>query len=212
MVTKLLEGHGRFRRDYFENERELFESLASGAQHPVALMVTCCDSRVVPNLVVDAGPGDLFVVRNIANVIPPFGQHLANRSVGAAIEYAIHFLKVPHVIVCGHTQCGGLHALAQGLEALRADTPTLATWLQDAVSVRDRIVSRWPDAAPEAIAHQLVFENVVAQLENLLTYPVVKKALDENRVELHGWVYDLASATLRAYEPEANEFRPLRNL
>jgi carbonic anhydrase len=209
MVTKLLEGHSRFRREYFESERELFETLATGAQQPVALMLSCCDARVVPNIMVDASPGELFVVRNIANIVPPFGRHLANRSVGAAIEYALHFLKVPHVIVCGHTQCGGLQALAEGLGALEAETPTLAAWLQDAVAVRERIASRWPDATPEVVARQLVFENVVVQLENLLTYPVVQRALDENRVEIHGWVYDLAAATLRVYEPEANEFRPL---
>jgi carbonic anhydrase len=209
MVTKLLEGHSRFRREYFEHERELFETLAKDAQQPVAMMLACCDSRVVPNLLVNAGPGDLFVVRNIANIVPPFGRHLANRSVGAAIEYAIHFLKVPHVIICGHTQCGGLQALAEGPSKLEAETPTLAAWLQDAVAVRERISSRWEGASPEAIVRQLVFENVVVQLENLLTYPVIQRALDENRVEIHGWVYDLAAATLRAYDPEAHEFRPV---
>ncbi|HYH94609.1 carbonic anhydrase [Hyalangium sp.] len=210
MVTKLLEGHSRFRSEYFENERELFETLAKGVQQPVALMLSCCDARVVPNIMVNASPGELFVVRNIANIVPPFGRHLANRSVGAAIEYALHFLKVPHVIVCGHTQCGGLQALAEGLGTLEAETPTLAAWLQDAVVVRERIASRWPDATPEVVARQLVFENVVVQLENLLTYPVVQRALDENRVEIHGWVYDLVAATLRVYEPKANEFRPLQ--
>lgn len=209
MVTKLLEGHGRFRSEYFEHERELFQTLAAGAQKPVALMIACCDSRVVPNLVLNAGPGELFVVRNISNIVPPFGRQLANRSVGAAIEYAIHFLRVPHVIVCGHTQCGGLQALAEGPSKLEAETPTLATWLQDVLVVRERISSRWEGASPEAIVRQLVFENVVVQLENLLTYPVIQRALDENRVEIHGWVYDLATATLRAYDPKANEFRPV---
>jgi carbonic anhydrase len=209
MVTKLLEGHGRFRREYFEHERELFTTLATGAQRPVAMILSCCDSRVVPNLMLNASPGDLFVVRNIANIVPPFGQHLANRSVGAAIEYAIHFLQVPHVIICGHTRCGGLQALAEGPSKLEAETPTLAAWLQDAMAVRERILRRWEGASPEAIVHQLVFENVVAQLENLITYPIIKRALEENRVEIHGWVYDLATATLRAYEPEANEFRPV---
>jgi carbonic anhydrase len=212
MVTKLLEGHGRFRRDYFERERELFTTLATGAQRPTAMMIACCDSRVVPNLLLNASPGDLFVLRNIANIVPPFGYHLANRSVGSAIEYAIHVLQVPHIIVCGHTHCGGLEALAQGPEKLEAETPTLAAWLQDALAVRERITRRWQDEPAEVIARQLVFENVVVQLENLLTYPVLKRALEENRVEIHGWVYDLTTATLRGYEPEANEFRPLRDL
>lgn len=212
MVTKLLEGHSRFRREYFEHERELFETLATGAQRPIALILACCDSRVVPNLMVNASPGDLFVVRNIANIVPPFGNHLANRSVGAAIEYAVHFLQVPHIIVCGHTQCGGLQALAEGPEKLSAETPTLAGWLHDALAVRERILRRWPGESADTIARQLVFENVVVQLENLLTYPIIQRALEEKRVEIHGWVYDLASATLRAYAPESNEFRPVREL
>ena len=209
MVTKLIEGHTRFRKDYFDHERELFETLAKGAQRPLALMLACCDSRVVPNLLVNAHPGDLFVVRNIANIVPPFKQEQVNRSVGAALEYAVHVLKVPHIIICGHTQCGGLQALANGPEALVSEMPTLAGWLRDAVSVLERLVSRWPQASVEEIARQLVFENVVVQLENLLTYPVVRKALDENRIEIHGWVYDLATAQVRVYEPSSNEFRPV---
>jgi carbonic anhydrase len=209
MVTKLIEGHTRFRQDYFDHERELFETLAKGAQRPLALMLACCDSRVVPNLLVNAHPGDLFVVRNIGNIVPPFRQEQQiNHSVGAAMEYAVHILKVPHIIICGHTQCGGLQALAEGPETLAAEMPTLAGWLRDALSVRERLVSRWPEASTEDIVRQLVFENVVVQLENLLTYPVVRKALDENRVEIHGWVYDLATAALRVYEPSSNEFRP----
>ncbi|MBN1209660.1 MAG: carbonic anhydrase [Myxococcaceae bacterium] len=209
MITKLLEGHGRFRREYFEHERELFETLAVGAQRPTAMILACCDSRLVPNLLLNANPGELFILRNIANIVPPFGRHLANRSVGAAIEYAVHFLQVPHIIVCGHTQCGGLRALAEGPEKLEVETPTLATWLQDAIAVRERIARQWEGKPAEAIAQQLVFENVVAQLENLLTYPIVKRALEENRVEIHGWVYDLATGRIKAYEPVANEFRAI---
>jgi len=212
MITKLLDGHTRFRREHFERGRELFESLASGTQAPLALMLACCDARIVPNMLVSANPGDLFVVRNIANIVPPYGEHLANRSVGAAIEYAVHVLKVPHVIVCGHTNCGGLRALAEGPELLSAETPTLAQWLQDAVAVRDRIAQRMVGAPAEAIAQQLVYENVVVQLENLLTYPVLQRALDENRVELHGWVYDLAAARLKVYMPETNAFEAMGGL
>ena len=108
--------------------------------------------------------------------------------------------------------CGGLRALAEGPELLSAETPTLAQWLQDAVAVRDRIAQRMVGAPAEAIAQQLVYENVVAQLENLLTYPVLQRALDENRVELHGWVYDLAAATLKVYMPETNDFRAVGGL
>jgi carbonic anhydrase len=207
MVMKLLEGHERFRREHFERDRELFESLAKGAQHPLALFIGCCDARVVPHLILGAQPGDLFVVRNIANVVPPFEEgQVLNRSVGAAIEFAVHFLRVPHIVVCGHTQCGGLGALIDQPAGL-AETPTLAAWLRDSAAVLGRLRTR--DVPRDRLLRQLVFENVVVQLENLLTYPVVARALDADELELHGWVYDVADATLRRYHPETNEFRPV---
>src|SRR5262249_21329458 len=131
MVTKLLQGHRKFRSQYFEHERELFEALARG-QRPQAMVIACCDSRVVPNLILDAGPGELFVLRNIPNIVPRYEpEDLHFRSVGAALEYALHVLRVPHIIVCGHTECGGLKALADGLDALERDTPALVDWLRE---------------------------------------------------------------------------------
>jgi len=210
-ITRLLDGHIRFRQDYFEHSRELFEALASGGQNPTALFIGCCDSRVVPHLITSAQPGDLFVLRNIANVVPRYEEGVTfNRSVGAAIEYAVHVLRVPHIIVCGHTICGGLGALLAGPETLDRDTPTLAGWLRDAAAVLDRLRRR--DLDGEALARQLVFENVVLQLENILTYPVVTRALDEDRVELHGWVYDLADGSMTVFDPQTNEFKPLEKV
>jgi carbonic anhydrase len=207
-ITSLLDGHERFRKDYFERGRELFESLASIGQHPTALFIGCCDSRVVPDLIVSAAPGDLFVLRNIANIVPRYedGQ-VFNRSVGAAIEFAVHVLRVPHVIICGHTSCGGLGALLAGPDQLARDTPTLAGWLRDAASVLDRL--RRHELEGEALARQLAFENVLVQLENLMTYPVVMRALEEDRLEMHGWVYDLVDGRLLVFQPETNDFRPL---
>jgi carbonic anhydrase len=207
MVTKLIQGHRQFRADYFEHERELFDSLARGGQRPIAMFIGCCDARVVPNLIVNADPGDLFVLRNIGNIVPRFedGQ-VHNRSVGAAIEYAVHVLEVPHLVVCGHTQCGGLRALIDGLEHLPAETPTLANWLRDAAAVLGRLRG---ELEPDAIWRQLVFENVVVQLDNLLTYPTAARALEAKRLEIHGWVYDVADGSLRVYDPEHDEFRPL---
>jgi len=206
MVTRLLQGHRKFRADYFEHERELFESLAKGGQHPSAMFIGCCDSRVVPNLIVNAHPGDLFVVQNIANIVPRYEKdQLQNRSVGAALDYAVHVLKVPHIVVCGHTQCGGLQALLDGPDRLAGEMPTLANWLRDAAAVLGRIRG---EMAPEAIARQLVFENVVVQLENLVTYPVVERALEDDELEIHGWVYDIADGSLRVYHPDQDVFRP----
>jgi carbonic anhydrase len=206
MVTRLIQGHNKFRADYFERERELFEALAQGVQRPLAMFIGCCDSRVVPNLILNADPGDLFVLRNIANIVPAHehGQ-VHNRSVGAAIEYAVHVLGVPHIVVCGHTQCGGLRALLDGPDRLQDEMPTLANWLRDAAAALGRLRG---ELGPEALARQLTFENVVLQLENLITYPTVERALEADKLEIHGWVYDLADGSLRVYHPDDNEFRP----
>src|SRR4051812_13174231 len=137
-ITKLLVGHDQFRRDFSSHDQELFQSLASGRHEPTALVIACCDARVVPDVILNAEPGDLFVVRNISNLVPTYESGLG-RSVGAAIEYAIFGLKVPHVIVCGHTQCGGLKALISGHEKLAGHMPSLADWLHDAVALRARL-------------------------------------------------------------------------
>src|SRR5262249_55853596 len=167
MVTKLIDGYERFRKDRFYKNRELFESLARGGQRPIAMLITCCDSRMVPNLIMGANPGDLFIVRNIANIVPPYDAGLVrDRSVGAAAESAVHVLEIPHLIVCGHTVCGGLRALVDGPDNLRESTPTLATWLDDAAGVIGRLRTR--ELSSDALVRQLVFENVLVQLENLL--------------------------------------------
>jgi carbonic anhydrase len=208
MVTRLLDGHERFLKEYVQHERELLSQLAEGTQRPQALFIGCCDSRVVPNLILAADPGELFVVRNIANIVPPYeAGEVRNRSVGAAVDYAVQVLAVPHLIVCGHTACGGLGALADGHEKLREAMPMLAAWLDDAAAVLERLRARALEG--EALARQLVFENVVVQLENLLTYPTVQRALAAGKLELHGWVYDVADASLRTYHPAENEFRPV---
>jgi carbonic anhydrase len=207
MPQHLLEGHHAFRKEYFEHERELFDALAAGRHEPTAMVISCSDARVVPNIILKAQPGDLFVVRNIANLVPPY-EDVRYRSVGAALEYAVHVLRVPHIVVCGHTQCGGLRALINGHEKLVDDMPSLAAWLHDAAAVRGRLARLHTECTGERLEKELINENVVVQLEHLLTYPVVARALNERRLEIHGWVYDLTEARVRVYRPDQNLFEP----
>jgi carbonic anhydrase len=204
-VQRLLLGHESFKRDYFSSEAELFATLAGGVHEPKALVISCCDARVVPDVILQAEPGDLFVVRNIAALVPPYGKG-HHRAVGAAVEYAIMGLKVRHVIVCGHTMCGGLRALADGPVKLAAHMPSLAEWLADADHLYNRVRHSMKDASDDELVSHLAYESVPVQLENLLTYPAVTWALERDRIELHGWVYDLKSGALKAYEPESNAF------
>jgi carbonic anhydrase len=208
-TTSLFEGHSRFRSEYFEHERELFDALARGTHEPLACVIGCSDARVPPDIILGASPGDLFVVRNVANIVPPFGAQNFNRAAGSAIEYAVHVLRVKHIVVVGHTQCGGIGAITRMDEKLAEEMPTLAQWLKDAGEVRRRLQMLARHLSPEDLEKQLVFENVLVQLENLITYPVVSRALEENRLEMHGWVYDLADGRIRAYDPEQNRFELL---
>lgn len=210
MFHKLLLGHENFKREYFQEEAALFSSLASGVHEPYALMISCCDARVVPDIILNSDPGDLFVLRNIAALVPPY-QTNPGRSVGAAIEYAIHGLKVKHVIVCGHTSCGGLKALADGPMKLAAHMPSLAEWLADADAVYRKVKEVLASAEDQDILQQLAYESVPIQLEHLMTYPAVQWALEREKLQLHGWVYNLASGSLDVYKPEQNEFVPLKS-
>lgn len=210
LVKKLLVGHGQFKHEYFRSEAELFSSLAGGVHEPKALVISCCDARVVPDVILQADPGDLFVVRNIAAIVPPFGNGL-HRAVGAAIEYAIMGLKVQHVIVCGHTMCGGLKALAAGPMKLAAHMPSLAEWLADAEALHAKVRQVMADSTDDQLVDHLAYESVPMQLENLLTYPAVKWALERGRLELHGWVYELETGGLQAYDPDENAFVALES-
>ena len=204
-VHKLVVGHESFKRDYFSSEAALFATLAGGVHEPKALVISCCDARVVPDVILQAEPGDLFVVRNIAALVPPYGKG-HHRAVGAAIEYAILGLKVRHLIVCGHTQCGGLRALADGPVRLAAHMPSLAEWLADADQLYHQIRTHMKYAGDDELVAHLAYESVPVQLENLLSYPAVRWALERDRIELHGWVYDLNDGALKAYEPVNNVF------
>lgn len=183
MTKHLLSGHSLFRREYFTGEGEYLRTLARDGQNPSTLYVGCSDSRVVPELLTSSRPGELFVVRNIANVVPPLDH--ADASVGAAIDYAVAALKVPHIVVCGHDGCGGVKAAADGRDAYK-HLPSLHEWL--------------------GVVAPGVEENVLASIDSLITYPVVAEALKAGQLQLHGWVYDINEGRLRVFDVASEEF------
>ncbi|MEQ1506604.1 MAG: carbonic anhydrase [Myxococcota bacterium] len=198
-MRSLLDGHAAFRKQIPRNERRFLRALASDGQSPDALYIGCSDSRVVPELLTSSSPGALFVVRNVANVVPPLAN--ADASVGAAIEYAVGHLHVGHVVVCGHYGCGGVKAALDGLDHLHG-LPSLVEWLAGVTPAADRVRTA---ADPWARA---VEENVETQLANLLSYPCVADAVAAGKLELHGWVYDLHTLALAVHDPAVDAFRP----
>lgn len=201
-MERLVRGHKRFRSEYFEREESLFKRLATAPHQPChTLVISCSDSRVVPELVTSAQPGELFVVRNVANIVPP--PDAPHTSAGAAVEYALgHLPDLDHVVVWGHYGCGGVKALLEGTEKLE-DEPKLRDWVSLSTEARRRLdMDEAAGSSAEERWMRLVELNVILQMEHLLGYPVVAEAVEASRVKIHGWVYDLASARLKAYHPD----------
>lgn len=200
-MRDLLLGHASFRREYAAGAKEFLATLASQHQSPSALYVGCADSRVVPELLTSSSPGELFVVRNIANAVPPLAAKDA--SVGAALDYAVGVLGVGHIVVCGHYGCGGVKAVLDDHVAARK-MPSLKEWLDGLAPAIRAVVN--PHLDPEEQWRLAVEANVLAQMANLPTYGVVRDALDAGRLQLHGWVYDLHTAGLTVFDMAGERF------
>jgi carbonic anhydrase len=202
-VQKLAPGIHRFRSQYFAKNKKLFERLAADGQRPETLFITCSDSRVVPNLITSSSPGDLFIVRNIGNIVPAVERQVMG-GVAAAIQYAVEFLRVEDVIVCGHTGCGAIDAI---LHPERAQHLTFVSrWLREAARIPEIVAERYADLDPEQRLIAAVEENVLFQLENLRTYDFVAKRLDEGKLSLSGWVYKISSGQIFDYDPDSEQF------
>lgn len=200
-INHLIDGVLKFQREVFPNDRQLYRDLASG-QAPQTMFIGCSDSRVVPELVTQQGPGGLFVVRNAGNIIPPEGPEPGG--VTASIEYAVSVLGVKDIVVCGHTGCGAMTALANGIDKL-GSTPAVARWLHYADNALESI-QEMSFADESSRVDALVHENVLTQLDNLLTHPPVKKAIDAGTLRLHGWVYELGTGGVQTYDAEMHRF------
>lgn len=200
-AESLIHGHRLFRRQYFE-ERSFLRQLATQGQNPKALYIGCSDSRVIPEYLTSSGFGELFVLRNIANFVPPLED--ADASVGAAIDYAIDYLKVPDIIVCGHYGCGGVKAALGDVEVFKEKQPSLHEWLKGLEPGVKRTYD--PSLDEELSWRRGVEENVLQSLGNLITYESVKRALENKSIHIHGWLYDMQQTAVRVFDEESGEF------
>lgn len=202
-MERLLEGFDHFRRAVFPEQRALFEKLATG-QSPHTLFITCADSRVMPEMMFSVVPGDIFVYRNIGNIVPPYAQHVSG--IVAAIEYAVKVLQVRHIVICGHSDCGAMKALQAPTGLTRM--PCVAAWLKHADVAKYVVAEHCPDLQGEEALKRLTEENVVGQLEHLRTLPAVAAAMANGSLSIHGWVYDIAHAELRMFDAQKGLFAP----
>jgi carbonic anhydrase len=202
-VQKLRSGHHHFQATYFASNSGLFKRLAEVGQRPETLFITCSDSRVVPTLITNAAPGELFIVRNVGNIVPSVRRGVMG-GVSAAIEYAVEVLNVTDVIVCGHTHCGAIDAILHP-ERVR-HLPNVSRWLAESSRIPALIAERYVDLQGEARMNAAVQENVLLQLENLRTFDFVARRLDAGTLKMSAWVFQIATGDLFDYDPLSEQF------
>ena len=203
-LLHLLDGVDEFTHHVFPGNKELFHSLAH-SQAPHTLFITCADSRVSPEMITQAKPGDLFVCRNIGNIVPAYGEMLGG--VSAVVEFAVLALDVKQIVLCGHTDCGAMKGLASGAAAT-ADMPTVQAWLRNAEAARSVVKTRGLD--DNQVVQALVEENVRLQLTHLRTHPAVAARVAQGQLELQGWVYDIGHGKVTVLDEARGRFESLR--
>ncbi len=207
-IETLIEGHSAFQSVKFKDNKERFENLVEEGQNPKALFIGCSDSRVMPALITDSKPGDLFIVRNIGNFVAPYNPDQDYHATASAIEYAVSVLKVTDIIVCGHSECGAISALFKEIEPSDENLHTIK-WLELGKSAKCSALLSMKGQPEEEILTYTEKVSVIFQLENLLTYPAVKRRLEEGKLYLHGWHYDLKDGKIEYYDEKSYEFKEL---
>ena len=198
-----------FQKIHFRKHEKDFLELVEKGQHPKALFIGCSDSRVVPNLITNTGPGDLFVMRNVGNFVPPYKPDNDFHATAAAIEYAAYNLEVGEIIVCGHSDCGACKALFQDHSAYAHEIPHTVKWLELGMPAKELALRSVPEENVAELREATEKFSVVIQLQNLLTYPNVRKRVMEGTLFLHGWYYRLDTGEIEYFDPETQEFLPI---
>lgn len=201
-MRKLIKGLEAFRANYVSTHRDLLEQLSHG-QKPRVLFITCSDSRIDPNLLTQTDVGELFVIRNAGNIIPPYGA--ANGGEGGTIEYAVHALGIEQIVVCGHSHCGAMKGLLQ-LGKLQEQMPLVYDWLKHAEATRRLVRENYAAHEGEELLEITIAENVLTQIDNLKTYPVVHSRLYQGRLKIYGWIYMIETGEVLAYEPDKHAY------
>lgn len=199
-MDKLISGIREFSKTGYEENKSLFQELANG-QSPEALLITCADSRIDPNMITQTKPGDLFICRNAGNIVPPHGPYTGG--ITASIEYAVAVLNVPHIIVCGHTDCGAMKG-AMNPDSLKS-LPHVSNWLGNCSAALAKIKARHGEVKPDMLK-ELTEENIILQMKHLETHPSVSAKLATGDIELHGWVYNIGEGTVSCYDRDTGKF------
>jgi len=208
-IKKLIDGFYRFRTQHYERDGTPFKQLVREGQAPKIMVIACCDSRVDPAIVTDCDPGDLFVVRNVANLVPPYETSGHYHGTSAALEFAVRFLAVRHVVVLGHARCGGIRALMQGVDGGDDRSQFIQPWMEIATAARHKAMSGTagqPSTDVERACEQAAIE---VSLNNLLSFPWIRRRVEDRQLWLHGWYFDMDHGELLRYNPADGGFDSL---
>jgi carbonic anhydrase len=201
----------KFFKSYFKKNKESLLKLVRSGQSPKALFIGCSDSRVIPDLMIQSDPGDLFVIRNVGNFVPPYQPDEDFHATASGIEYAVSILKVQEIIICGHTHCGACSSLYEEI-----DDPSLIhtkKWLELGKSAKtSAILSLGANAPRDDLLRLTEKLSIMKQIDNILTYPIVKKRFENGSLYIHGWYYDIETGNIDYYNADTYEFLPLKDL
>lgn len=210
-LKQFAEGNETFQQTYFKKHESELLKLAKEGQEPRALFIGCSDSRVIPDLIVQTKPGDLFVVRNAGNFVAPYSADEAFRATAAAIEYAVGVLNVSEIIICGHSHCGAIASLYK--EAKDESMIHITKWLTLGEKAKSMaVLALGVDAPKEELYRATEHLSIITQVENLLTYPYVRERVENEELFIHGWYYDIETGAIEYYDPDTYQFRPLSEL
>lgn len=205
---QLIEGFRRFRERHFTSNDDLYHHLVAQGQTPKVLVVACCDSRVDPAIVLDCAPGDLFVIRNVANLVPPSESLAGHHGTSAALEYGVRNLGVQHIIVLGHAHCGGIHMLVESGGKNNPDS-FIDDWMHLAESVRASVEKEMPEASLEERTRICEQRALLVSLRNLRTFPWIRERVEKGQLTLRGWYFDIKRGQLLEYNETAAAFEAL---
>lgn len=202
-MERVYAGVARFQQEFYPPRRELFQQLVT-KQQPEVVFLTCADSRIDPALITQAQPGQLFICRNVGNVVPPHGTR--DGGVATILEFAVDVLQAQHVVVCGHSDCGAMKSLLDPTDDQRV--PEVTAWLRYAESARRITSTLYPEVTGKELLRAVTEQNVLAQMANLRTFPGIAAGLAAGTLQLHGWYYDIGTGEVTVYDAGSNTFGP----
>jgi len=204
-IEELIDGYRKFCKHFFDGDHTLYPDLVEKGQNPRAAVVACADSRVSPNTLLQARPGDLFVIRNVANLVQPPGSAAGNSTI-SGLEFAVRKLNVAHIIIIGHSHCGGIQALIDGPSKVGPQFPHVASWVSPFGTVRRQVQEKCAGASEEEVARTLEKAVARASLAHLAAYPWIQERVAAGTLSLHAWYFDLENGTLSAFDQEKGEY------